>query len=74
MAEQGGPKMIVCDNGREFASNAILAWTDAAWGVWHYIAPGKPMQNAYIERLTAACAMSLSMRRCSRRSAKPELP
>ncbi|MCL8385909.1 integrase core domain-containing protein, partial [Xanthobacter aminoxidans] len=40
---------IVSDNGSEFTSNAILAWADAAQVEWHYIAPGKPMQNAFIE-------------------------
>ena len=35
--------------GSEFTSNAILAWTDAARVEWHYIAPGKPMQNGFIE-------------------------
>ncbi len=29
-------------------SNAILAWADEAQVGWHYIAPGKPTQNAFI--------------------------
>jgi putative transposase len=41
--------MIVSDNGSEFTSNAILAWADQARVEWHYIAPGKPMQNGFIE-------------------------
>ena len=41
--------MIVSDNGSELTSNAILAWADAARVEWHYIAPGKPMQNGFIE-------------------------
>jgi putative transposase len=49
IAEYGRPMMIVSDNGSEFTSNAILAWTDTARVEWHYIAPGKPMQNAFIE-------------------------
>lgn len=49
MTEYGRPKMIVSDNGSEFTSNAILAWADRAKAEWHYIAPGKPMQNAFIE-------------------------
>jgi putative transposase len=47
--ERGRPKMIVSDNGSELTSNAILAWADQSRVAWHYIAPGKPMQNAFIE-------------------------
>jgi putative transposase len=46
---RGKPKMIVSDNGTEFTSNAILGWADKANVEWHYIAPGKPMQNGFIE-------------------------
>ena len=41
--------MIVSDNGTELTSNAVLAWSEEARIEWHYIAPGKPMQNAFIE-------------------------
>ena len=41
--------MIVSDHGTEFTSNAILAWSKDHRVEWHYIAPGKPMQNGYIE-------------------------
>ena len=47
--ERGKPRMIVSDNGSEFTSNAILHWTDQTKVDWHYIAPGKPIQNAFIE-------------------------
>jgi transposase InsO family protein len=46
---RGKPRMIVSDNGTEFTSNAILAWTKEHQVDWHYIAPGRPMQNGYIE-------------------------
>lgn len=46
---RGKPQMIVSDNGTEFTSNAILGWTKDHRVDWHYIAPGKPMQNGYIE-------------------------
>jgi transposase InsO family protein len=46
---RGKPRMIVSDNGTEFTSNAILGWTKDHRVEWHYIAPGKPMQNGYIE-------------------------
>jgi putative transposase len=49
LLEHGKPKMIVSDNGSELTSNAILAWADQRHVAWHYIAPGKPMQNAFIE-------------------------
>jgi transposase InsO family protein len=32
-------------------SNANLTWADHSRVDWHYIAPGKPMQNAFIESL-----------------------
>ncbi len=49
VAERGKPKMIVSDHGTEFISNAILRWADETRVEWHYIAPGKPIQNAFIE-------------------------
>ena len=49
MTERGKPEMVVSDNGTELTSNAILAWADQSGVAWHYIAPGKPMQNAFIE-------------------------
>jgi putative transposase len=49
MIERGKPRMLVSDNGSELTSNAILAWADQSHVAWHYIAPGKPMQNAFIE-------------------------
>ena len=46
---RGCPRMIVSDNGTEFTSNAILAWQQERDVEWHYIAPGKPMQNGFVE-------------------------
>ena len=46
---RGKPGMIVSDNGTELTSNAILRWTDDHEVGWHYIAPGKPVQNAFVE-------------------------
>lgn len=46
---RGKPQMIVSDNGTEFTSNAILSWAKDHAVDWHYIAPGRPMQNGYIE-------------------------
>ena len=52
----GKPACIVSDNGTEFTSKAILKWANANGVEWHYIDPGKPQQNGYIESYKAACA------------------
>lgn len=49
IAERGMPRTIVSDNGTEFTSMAILKWVQDVGVNWHYIAPGKPTQNAFIE-------------------------
>ena len=46
---RGKPGMIVSDNGTEFTCNAMLAWSDDNKVAWHFIAPGKPMQNGFCE-------------------------
>ena len=43
--------MIVSDNGTELTSNAILSFATERKIEWHYIAPGKPMQNGFVESL-----------------------
>ncbi len=48
IAERGRLRMIVGDNGSEFTSNTILARANKARVEWHYIAPGRPMQNGFI--------------------------
>ena len=72
IAERGQPGMIVSDNGTELTSNAVLAWCGEIGVEWHYIAPGKPMQNGYVERFasrpcgsTVACVTNCSTRHCS---------
>ncbi|WP_099186369.1 IS3 family transposase [Sphingobium fuliginis] len=49
IAQRGKPGMIVSDNGTELTSNAVLAWCGEMGVEWHYIAPGKPMQNGFCE-------------------------
>jgi putative transposase len=46
---RGKPGMIVSDNGTEFTSNARLALAQDNPIVWHFIAPGKSMQNGFCE-------------------------
>lgn len=49
MERRGKPGMIVSDNGTELTSNAILTFAAERDVEWHYIAPGKPMQNGFVE-------------------------
>ena len=46
---RGKPDMIVSDNDTELTSNAILNGCAERRIEWHYIAPGKPMQNGFVE-------------------------
>lgn len=45
----GKPGTIVSDNGSELTSRAMLEWQNRSGVAWHYIAPGKPTQNAFME-------------------------
>jgi len=47
---RGRPKAIRCDNGPEYLSAAIIEWARQYGIRLDYIQPGKPDQNAYIER------------------------
>jgi putative transposase len=49
ITKRGRPFTVVSDNGTEFTSMAILRWSQDRQIDWHYIAPGKPMQNGFIE-------------------------
>jgi putative transposase len=49
VARRGRPKTVVSDNGTELTSMAILKWSQDQGVDWHYIAPGKPTQNAFAE-------------------------
>ena len=49
IARRGRSMTIVSGNGTQFTSTAILSWCQRTAVDWHYIAPGKPMQNGFIE-------------------------
>ncbi len=46
---RGRPTLMVSDNGTELTSMAVLRWCQETGVEWHYIAPGKPTQNAFVE-------------------------
>ena len=50
-AGRSKPSMIVSDNGTELTSHAILHWQEERPVELHYIAPGKPQQNGFVESL-----------------------
>ena len=52
---RGYPLLVVSDNGSELTSNAILKWQQERGVEWHYIAPGKPMQNGFCESFNGRC-------------------
>lgn len=43
------PKVLVCDNGSELTSKAMFFWSQQSGTRLHFIQPGKPMQNAFVE-------------------------
>jgi putative transposase len=45
----GLPEIITVDNGTEFVSKALDSWAYANGVKLHFIQPGKPVQNCYIE-------------------------
>lgn len=48
--QRGRPQNIRSDNGPEFISHTMEQWGEENRVSWHYIQPGRPMQNAYVER------------------------
>lgn len=48
-AIRSAPAFIVIDNGTEFTSRVLDAWAYRCGVTLHFIAPGKPVQNAFIE-------------------------
>lgn len=49
-ANRGLPESIRVDNGPEMTAHVFTEWCEKNWVKINYIQPGKPNQNAYIER------------------------
>jgi putative transposase len=47
---RGQPLAIRVDNGPELISGTLLSWAEKRGIAIQHIQPGKPQQNAYIER------------------------
>lgn len=66
IARRAKPHLVVSDNGTEFTSTAMLRWQQESGVDWHYIQPGKPIQNAFIEsfngRLRDECLNEIAFR------------
>jgi putative transposase len=48
------PTQIRVDNGPEFVSAKLQAWCDSHHVTLHFIQPGRPMQNGYVERFNGS--------------------
>lgn len=51
VAVRGLPQMIVTDNGPEFIAHHFESWAKRNEVTLHHITPGRPTENAFIERL-----------------------
>ena len=47
---RGPPQQLRCDNGPEYLSQLLVDWATGRRITLPYTQPGKPQQNAYIER------------------------
>jgi putative transposase len=47
---RGKPHAIRVDNGPEYVSGTLMKWAEGCGIALQYIQPGKPQQNAYVER------------------------
>jgi len=53
------PEVLILDNGPEFAGTALDAWAAQRGVSLHFIQPGKPVQNAFIESFNGKSVTSV---------------
>ena len=58
-ANRGYPAMLRMDNGPEFISLALAEWAEKHAVKLEFIQPGKPTQNAFIERFNTVQKYSI---------------
>ena len=78
IARRGKPKTVVSDNGTELTRVSILKGCQADKGRLHGIAPGKPMQNGFVENFNGSfrdeCLNFYTLTRpCSQHSQTPAI-
>jgi len=49
VSERGVPEVVVVDNGPEFTGKALDLWAHQNRVRLHFIRPGRPIENAYVE-------------------------
>jgi putative transposase len=49
ITRRGRPTVVVCDNGPEFTGKSMFFWSKHSGVKLHFIQPGKPTQNAFVE-------------------------
>lgn len=52
------PAMLRCNNGLKYISEALSTWAREQGIRVEYTQPGRPQQNAYVERFNRPCAMT----------------
>jgi putative transposase len=62
---RGKPGAIRCDNGPEYVSGELLGWAEREGICIEHIQPGKPQQNAYVERYNRTVRYGWLAKHCS---------
>jgi putative transposase len=64
--ERGKPQRLTMDNGPEFTSRALDAWACERGIELHFIRPGKPVENAYVESFNGSVREECLNQHCFR--------